>query len=289
MSAARIVALVLAASAVATPAGLAIQRLALLEYEDGPSLTPGYEYLPGETVWLTCRVTGFVRAEKDKETGEEGARLSWNIRATDSAGLLLEPPKLGIIEETLRSEDKDWVPKMSLSFTIPPFAPRGTYRIPVIVKDDLGKTQVSGQLEFRVRGEDAPPANAPLSYRNFRFLAREDDRAALRPAVYKQGAGLFARFDIIGYKFEGNNRFAVEYGLAIKGPPNAEGESKQMFTQETAASQSEEAFYPQRWVPAGFGLNLDPDIAMGDYTLIVTLRDKIGGASQEFRENFRVQ
>ncbi|MEO8097397.1 MAG: hypothetical protein ABI811_06815 [Acidobacteriota bacterium] len=289
MTPVRIFAMVLAATAVAPAADLSIQRLALLQYEGGPTLTPGYEYLPGETVWLTCRLTGFQRSEKDKDTGEERVRLSWNVRAADAAGILLEPPQMGVIEETLRPEDKEWVPKVNVSFTIPGYSPRGTYRIPVAVKDDLGKTQVSGQLEFKVRGEDPPPADAALSYRNFRFLAHEDDRFALRPAVFKQGAALFARFDIIGYKLEGNNHLAVEYGLKILGPPNPEGEVKALFTQEQAASESQESFYPQRWVPAGFGLNLDPDVAVGTHTLVIILRDKVGGITQEFRETFLVQ
>jgi hypothetical protein len=159
----------------------------------------------------------------------------------------------------------------------------------VTVHDDISKREASGEVKFRVRGEEAPPADALLGVRDFRFLAREDDRVALRPAVYKQGSPLFAKFEMIGYAFEGNNHFSVEYGLEILGPPNAEGVRKTMFGQEKAAAESSEAFYAQRWVPAGFGLNLDPDIAPGEYTLVIRLRDKVSGKTADVSQAFQVR
>ncbi len=276
-------------AAVAGAADLAIQRLSLHDYEDGPLLALGYEYLPGETVWFTGRVTGFLRETPDKDAGLDHVRIAWQLRATDSGGTLVVPPQRGVVDEMLRPEDKNWVPKIAASFEVPQFAARGLYKIAVTFRDDVAKAEVSGQIEFRVRGEDAPPPGTAFGLRNFRFLASEDARVALRPAAYKQGAALFARFDIVGYKFEGNNHFAVDYGLSILGPPNAEGESKPMFGQESAAQESKESFYPQRWVPCAFGLNLDKDIAPGEYTLVLTIRDKVGGETQEFREKFSVQ
>ena len=37
----------------------------------------------------------------------------------------------------------------------------------------------------------------------------------MRHAVYQPGDTLWAKFDITGYKFGENNRFSVDYGLAI--------------------------------------------------------------------------
>jgi hypothetical protein len=195
----------------------------------------------------------------------------------------------GVVEETLRPEDKTWVPKIVASFVIPQYAVRGIYKIPVTIRDDVSKAEVSGQVEFRVRGEEPPPAGVAFGQRNFRFLAKEDDRFALRPPVYKQGASLFARFDIVGHKFDGNNHFSVEYGISILGPPNAEGASKPLFSQESAATESGESFYPQRWVPGGFRIDLDKDVPVGEHTLVLTLRDKIANTTQEFRQTFTVQ
>lgn len=273
----------------AAGADLAIQRLALHDYEDGPLTVPGYEYLPGEVVWFSARLTGYSREVIDDDAGLDHVRLTWQVRPSDPAGTLIVPPLRGVLEETLRPEDKTWTPKFVVSFELPSYAPRGTYKIPVVVRDDIAKSEVTGQMEFRVRGEDAPAADAPLSLRNFRFLAKEEDRFPLREPAYKQGASLFTRFDIIGYKFEGNNHFAVEYGLAILTPPNAEGVSRLLFQQETAAAETGESFYPQRWIPGGFKLDLDPDVPTGEYTLVLTVRDKVGGNAQEFRQPFRVE
>ena len=279
----------------AAGADLAIQRLALHDYEDGPLVTPGYEYLPGETVWLSVRVAGFGREAVDKDAaGPLGlilneVRVTWQLRAADPGGILIVPPMRGVVEETLRPEDKTWVPKIVASFAIPQHAVKGIYKVPITVRDDISKAEVAGQIEFRVRGDDPPPANAEFGQRNFRFLAKEEDRFALRPAVYKQGASLFARFDIIGHKFEGNNHFSVEYGISIIGPPNADGVSKPLFVQESAATETGESFYPQRWVPGGFRVDLDKDVPVGEHTLVLTLRDKIAGTAQEFRQAFTVQ
>lgn len=270
-------------------ADLAIQRLALHDYEDGPLIAAGYEYLPGETVWLSARIGGFSREVVDQEAALDHVRLTWQLRAMDPGGVLIVPPLRGVVEETLRPEDKTWVPRFVVSFAIPQYAVRGLYKIPVTIRDDVSKAEVTGQIEFRVRADDPPPADTVFGTRNFRFLAKEDDRFALRPPVYQQGASLFARFDIIGHKFEGNNHFAVEYGISILGPPNAEGVSKPLFVQESAATETGESFYPQRWVPGGFRIDLDKDVPVGEHTLVLTLRDKIANATQEFRQTFTVQ
>jgi hypothetical protein len=275
--------------AFAGAADLTIQRLALHDYEDGPLIAGGYEYLPGETVWMSGRVTGFSRAVVDKEEALDHVRLTWQLRATDPGGILIGPPLRGAIEETLRPEDKTWIPKFVVNFSIPQYAVRGIYKIAVTIRDDVSKSEVPGQIEFRVRGDDPPPADVAFGQRNFRFLAKEDDRFALRPPVYKQGASLFARFDIVGHKFDGNNHFAVEYGISILSPPNAEGVSKALFKQESAATESGESFYPQRWVPGGFRIDLDKDVPVGEHTLVLTLRDKVAGTTQEFQQTFTVQ
>src|SRR3954468_9968304 len=65
----------------AAGADLAIQRLALHDYEDGPLVALGYEYLPGETVWLSGRLNGFAREVVDKESALDHVRLTWQLRA----------------------------------------------------------------------------------------------------------------------------------------------------------------------------------------------------------------
>jgi hypothetical protein len=275
---------VLFAGIVAAQPKLVLERLALHQFEDGPVLATSYEFLPGETIWFSCRVAGY---QSQKKGDNRSVKLSWQMRVLDPSGVAVEKPRAGRIEENLVPEDKTWQPKFLSSFQVPTFAPGGDYKIPVSVKDELGDAEISGQLEFHVRGPVIEPAET-LVIRNFRFLQTEDDTTAFRPAVYHPGGTLWARFDIAGYKFGENNQFSVNYGLAILGSAEAGAEPKQLFAQPDAASESKESFYPQRVVPGALSLNLDPNVAVGTYTLVVTVHDKVGDRNAEFREQFQI-
>jgi hypothetical protein len=87
-----------------------------------------------------------------------------------------------------------------------------------------------------------------------------------------------------GYKFEANHKFSVEYGLAI-----LDAEGKELFSQPAAAAESKESFYPQLRVPGALSLHLDANVPKATYTLVVTVRDKIGGDAVEDRETFSVE
>jgi len=260
---------------------LAFERLALHQYEDGPLLASSHEFLPGETIWFSARVAGF---ESQPAGDNRNVKLSWQVRLLDPGGVAVEPPKSARLDESLRAQDKDWVPKFVVSFLLPSFIPGGTYHIPVVVKDEIAESEISGDLEFNVRAESVEPS-ATFVIRKFRFLRNESDAAALQPpVVYRPGSTLWARFEMAGYKFETNNKFSVDYGLAIL---NAEG--KELFAQPEAAAESKESFYPQLRVPGALSLHLDPNVPAATYTLVVTVRDQIGRQIAEQRETFRVE
>ena len=282
LGAARITAtILLSLGAIEGQARLSIDRLEFQQYEDGPSLPANYEFLPGETVWLSCRMGGFHTVQEDNE---RHVKLSWQLRITDPADVLIDRPLEGKIEDRLFAEDKEWRPKFNVSFQIPPFAVGGIYKIPVRAKDELNGSEVSRILEFSVKAP-ALFAAETLVIRNFRFLRNEEDVQALRPAVYRPGNTLWAKFDIAGYLLTpGNHKFSVSYGLAILGP-----DGKQVFSQEDAATEEKESFYPQRWVPGGLSLNLDKNVSLASYTLVVLVRDKSKNETTELRELFEVQ
>jgi hypothetical protein len=273
--------------AIAAPAiliaapNLAIERVTLHQFEDGPVLESAYEFLPGETVWLSCRITG-QQTEKSGDE-EQHVRLSWQMRAVDPEGVLLDMPQAGRIDEVLRREDKNWQPKFLATFQIPTAVPGGEYKIPIRVKDEVAGTEAASELVFRVRGPRIQPAET-LVIRNFRFFQSEQDTTPLRPVVYHRGQMLWARFEMAGYKFGENNRFSVSYGLAVL----AEDE-RQLFAQADAAAESKESFYPQRTVPGALSLNVDRGVAPGTYILVVMVEDKVGGQTAEVRETFKVE
>ena len=271
----------LTAGALLAAPKLAFERLALHQYEDGPLLPASHEFLPGETIWFSARIAGF---ESQPAGDNRNVKLSWQVRIVDPGGLAVEPAKSGRLDESLRVQDKDWVPKFVASFLLPSFIPGGTYRLPVTVKDELAGSEISGDLEFHVRAESIEPSPS-FVIRKFRFLRNENDTAALQPpVVYRPGATLWARFEMAGYVFGPNNKFSLDYGLAVL---NAEG--KELFAQPEAAAESKESFYPQLRVPGSLSLQLDPNVPAATYTLVVTVRDQIGRQIAEQRETFRVE
>jgi hypothetical protein len=277
------IALTLLVTAASLPAQskLAFERLAVHQYEDGPLLPPSHEFLPGETIWFSARIAGF---ESQIAGDNRNVKLSWQAGIVDPDGVPVEAPRTGRLDDSLRTQDKDWVPKFVVSFLLPSFIPGGNYRIPVTVKDELAGSEISGDLELHVRAESIEPATS-FVIRNFRFLRNETDAEALRqPVVYRPGSTLWARFEMAGYKFEANHKFSVDYGLAVL---NADG--KELFAQPEAAAESKESFYPQLRVPGALSLHLDPNVPAATYTLVVTVRDKIGGQTAEQRETFRVE
>jgi len=272
---------VLASGTLSAAPKLALERLALHQYEDGPLLPSSHDFLPGETVWFSCRIAGF---ESEPAGDNRNVKLSWQVGLLDPGRIPVEPPKTGRLDESLRFQDKDWVPKFVVSFLLPSFIPGGSYHIPVTVKDEIAGSEISGDLEIHVRAETIAPS-ASFVIRNFRFLRNEDDTAALRPPItYKQGSTLWARFEMAGYKLAANNKFSVEYGLAILG-----ADGKELFAQPVAAAESKESFYPQLRVPGALSLRLDANEPLASYTLVVTVRDKIGGDAVELRETFSVE
>lgn len=151
------------------------------------------------------------------------------------------------------------------------------------VKDELAGTTATRTLEFPVKGPSVQASDS-LVIRDFRFLRNEDDIAPLRPAAYKRGSMLWARFDMMGFKLGENNKFDVGYGLAVLGP-----DGKELFAQPEAAGESKESFYPQRWMPGALSLSLDANVAPATYTLVVIVKDKLAGETTELRELFTVE
>jgi hypothetical protein len=260
---------------------LAVERMALHQFEDGPLLPGSYEFLPGETAYFSCRLSGYQAEPVPND--QRQVKLSWKATVVDPAGVAIEPPKQGRIETKLLLEDKDWLAKFLLSFMVPPFAPPGQYRVSVEAKDEISGKETHGDLAFRVRGHEVEHSET-LVIRNLRFLRSEDDTVGTRSGLYHPGDTVWARFDVTGYKFGEKNHFSVDCGMAVE---NADG--KQLFTQPDAASQSGESFYPQPYFPIELNLSLDKSVKPGMYTLIVNLRDNTGNQTAEFRESFQLQ
>ena len=268
-------------TALPASAAFSVDRIALHQFEDGPELGPAHAFLPGESVFFSCRLTGYQPAATGDN--QRSVKLSWTLAVTDPSGTPLVDGVKGEIAEPIFPQDKNWYPKFLHHFNIPPFAPGGAYHIKVTARDEVAKADVTSQLEFRVRGHAVEPSPV-LAARNLRFVKDETDGPPIDPAIYHPGETLWARFDMTGYKYGDKNHYSVEYGLAI-----LRESGEQVFAQPAAAADSSEGFYPQRYVPGAVSLNLQPDVPEGKYTLVITMEDKVGGQTAEARREFRIQ
>src|SRR5262249_18605958 len=146
----------------------------------------------------------------------------------------------------------------------------GAYKIVVKVEDLIAKTSTEIAAPFAVRGHEVAPSDT-LTVRNFRFFRGEDDTQALEKAAYKPGDGVWAKFDITGFKYGDKNKVDVNYVTSVIAPSG-----KVLWTQPEPAAEQSQSFYPKRYVPASMGINLTPTIRPGEYTINVQVKDAIG-------------
>jgi hypothetical protein len=275
---------VVAASVVASAKDLVIERATIHQIEDGPPVEPGYEFLPGETVYLSFRVSGFESKEKDKDEEVRLVLLTYSIAGLDPAGVTPFAPVAGESKNDVHQEDKDWIPKIRRELVLPDHAERGRYKLTIRVKDQVSGAEAVREVFFQVRNKQVAPSEE-LVFRNFGFYRTENDRRAMTEAVFRTGDAVFVRFDATGYKLaEPKNSFEVEYGLQVTGP-----DGKNVIEQPVAAAEKFESFYPRRWLPVSFRLDLPKDPAKGVYTLKVQLRDKAADKSVEMLREFTVE
>ena len=118
------------------------------------------------------------------------------------------------------------------------------------MKDEIAQAEVRKSVDFKVRGRDVEPSPT-LVVRNLRFYRTEEDKKPLELAAYRPGDAVWIRFDMTGFKFGEKNRFDVGYGIQVL-KPNGEA----TLTQPEAAVEQDKSFYPRKFVPAAFSLNL---------------------------------
>ncbi len=244
--------------------------------EDGPPISANYEYRAGELLYLSFRISGF-RVVKDR------VDLRWTLYATDPEGRLLEPPASGAVREELSYEDRNWLPLVQYTLALPGQLPPGEYRIKIRVADELAQASAEQDVPFRVGGRPFPQVDG-LSVLNLGFYRDEAEREPMPSPVYHPGQMLVARFQVAGFTIAEKNRFAVSYGLQVR---NREGEV--LFTQEEAASDEGEPFYPRRLLNGALTLSITEGVQPGEYELVVNVLDKVSGKTATAQGRFRVE
>ncbi|MGA2739247.1 MAG: hypothetical protein ABSG65_17555 [Bryobacteraceae bacterium] len=259
----------------ATP--LAVFRPTVSDRDGGAGLPSSYAHAPGETLFFSFQVDGFTASSGER------VHLSYKLDAFDPRGLRIMEPVASEIEETLAPEDKNWKPTVRQEVAIPPLADSGTYKIAIFITDLVGKATAASEVLFQVHGRRVDPSDT-LVIRNIRFYRGEDDREALSKAAYRPGDAVWARFDIIGYKFGEANAIDVSYDVAVLAP-----NGKVLYSQPQAGADRSQSFYPKRYVPAIFSLATKRDTRPGEYTVLVTAHDGVGSQAAEARQSFTIE
>jgi len=256
---------------------LAIVGATVQQFEDGPPIPAGHMFIPGEMVFFSFQVQGYTVPADQK------VRLTYRVEVRDPEGTPVVETNSGKIETELTEKDKEWLPKIRHSFLLPLHALPAQYRIAAWAKDERSAQEAKAEAAFTVQGR-AVEKSATLVVRNLRFLPSEEAREPLAAAVYRAGETLWARFDITGFKAGEKNRIDVTYGISILSPSG-----RVLFSEPQAALEQDAPFYPKRFVPGVASLNVQPGTTPGQYTLVIAVRDAVGGQTCESRAAFRIE
>jgi hypothetical protein len=260
----------------AAPA-LQIVRPMISQMDGGAPDTAGFEHVAGETIWIQCRVAGFTKTENEQ------VHLKYSVQAFDPKGVPVDE----IYENELKAEagpqDKEWQPRIATSISVPPLAGPGEYKIVFKVEDVVAKANTELAVPFKVRGHNVEPSET-LTVRNFRFFRDEEGTKPAEKPAYRPGDGVWAQFDIIGYKFGPKNKLDVSYVTSVIAPGG-----KVLWTQPEPAAEQSDSYYPKRYVPAAMGINLTKTIRPGEYTIAVKVTDKVGAQNYEASFPFTIE
>jgi hypothetical protein len=260
----------------AAPA-LEIVKPVIAQSDGGVPVPPGFEHVPGETLFFSCRVAGYSKTAEDK------VHIAYSVQAFDPKGVPLTELYRNELLTEVTPQDKEWMPKIATEVQIPPLVASGNYKLLVKAEDVFANTKTELAVPFAVRGRDVA-ASDTLVVRNFEFLRGEEDTHPLEKAVYKPGDAIWMKFDITGFKYGEKNKIDVSYSTSFLAPSG-----KVLWTQPEPATDQSESFYPKRYVGAQMALNLLPNTRPGEYTIVVTVKDAVGNQTIESKHNFTVE
>lgn len=260
----------------AAPA-LEVVRPIVAQSDGGVAAPPGFEHVAGETLFFSCRISGYSK------TAEEKVHVSYSVQAFDPKGVPLTEIYKNEMVTDVAPQDKEWMPKIATEIQIPPLVGAGTYKVLVKIEDLVTNTKAELGVPFEVRSKAVEPSDT-LMVRNVQFFRGDDDPQALQKAVYKGGDAVWAKFDIIGFKYGDKNRIDVSYVTRVLSPSG-----KVLWTQPEPAVEQSESFYPKRYVAAAMGITLLAKTSPGEYAIAVTITDAVGKQTYEIKQTFTVE
>lgn len=274
--------LLLAAAPEQPQTKLQIVQAGVQRAEDGPFVPHNYKFLPGDYLHFEFAVSGF-KISGDAYAESRQISLNYTVEVVDDKNIALAPAESGKIRDDITPQDKKWIPKRRASFLLPSYIAAGTYTARVTVDDIFAKTKASAEYPFQIGGHVIKPVNG-LALQNFRFLRSEQDGPGLEVPAYRAGATVWARFDITGFKIGPDNSVSLQYGVKVLRP-----DGSQIFAQPEAANEKIAPSYPPQFVPGVLSITTTPNLAAGEYTMVVALHDLIGDQHGETSYKFRIE
>ncbi len=270
--------LMLATSAFAFgAASLEVVRPIIAQSDGGAPVPSGFEHVAGETLFFSCRVAGYAK------TPEEKVHVAYTVQAFDPKGVPLTEIYKNELVTDVTPQDKEWMPKIATEVQVPPLVAPGTYKLVIKAEDMIARTNAELAVPFHIRGKVVEPSDT-LVVRNFQFFRGEEDSQSLIKPVYHGGDAVWAKFDITGFKYGKDNHIDVSYVTSVISPTG-----KVLWTQEPAAVEQSESFYPKRYVAAAMGINLLANTKPGEFTIAVTVKDAVGNQTYESKQTFTVE
>ena len=258
-------------------APLEVVRPIVAQSDGGVPVPAGYEHVAGETLFFSCRVAGYAK------TPEEKVHVAYSVEAFDPKGVPLTEIYKNELVEDVTPQDREWMPKIATEIQIPPLVGAGTYKVLIKIEDMVARTKAELSVPFAVRSKAVEPSDT-LVARDFQFFRGEEDTQPIEKAVYRGGDSVFARFDVIGFKYGDKNRIDVSYLTSVISPSG-----KVLWTQPEPAVEQSESFYPKRYVVASMGITLLAKTTPGEYKIAVTITDAVGKQTYETKQSFTVE
>jgi hypothetical protein len=225
----------------------------------------------GGEVVLTFRAEGFERAEGfNSTTGlpEDRVSLDYEIALRDPQGTLVVPVDTGTVRTLLSVQDEKWRPLVRWSAKVPAWAPPGQYPVLVRLHDEIGDQRTEQTLFVSIEGEPVP-ASEPLTVQSVEF-ARSENGPWTPRRVFALRDAVHVRYKVAGFQVTLAHRVWVEQDWAV-----LDAAGREIVSRQDAVREMSEEFYPPRYVPTTFQLQLS-DPQPGEYTLRISVRDRVG-------------
>ena len=208
-------------------------------------------------------------------------KLKYTIETVGAAGVAFSVPDGGQIDTELAPQDEKWLPIVRSSPELPMHAESGTYKFILRATDELSNKQTEKIIEFNVSGANVEPGE-DLVIRNVRFSRTEGGETLPEPA-FLAGEPVWGSFYVTGYRIGQDNRYSIESDMKV-----VDKGGKVMYAFDPIQEMGS-PFYPRMWVPATFRLDLDKDIPTGQYTILLTVRDRLSDQTSEATRPFSVR